>query len=142
MSQLTQRFLFTRRKGKVVLDDKDRFEKALMRYEDKDGFLTIEPIYKQRSLQENRYLFGVVIPVLNETEDFGGWDKEAVYRYLEFKFLNDFPGEKPREWVKIKELTTIDFEELMERIREWAAIEFGANIPVPNEAVVLGEVIL
>jgi len=143
MSQYSKRFLFRCKEGKVVIDDQERYDKVLKSFEGKDGFLVLEKIYKQRSIQENRYLFGVIIPILiNETEIFGGWDKESVYRWFEGHFLNNFPTKKPREWITIKELSTKDFEELMERIRQWASIELGIYIPLPIEVEEFGEVVL
>jgi len=99
---------------------------------------------RQRSLPQNKYLFGVVIPTLiNETEDFGGWDSYSVYKWLEWKFLNDYPDDgKPREWVHIKNLDTVNFEKLMTFAREWASIDLSCYIPTPNEVFMLSEPIL
>lgn len=142
MSHLVMRHLIQAKDGHIVPYDLDAFKSTLRKLDGKDLFCVLESIYKQRSLQENRYLFGVVIKILREeTEDFGGWDAHEVYRWLEWKFLNDYPG-KPEPWKLIKELSTVNFEELMDRVREWASVELGCYIPLPNECEVLGEPIM
>ena len=145
--RVLKRFLGRVPKGKpttLILDERDKFTENLCNFEGKDVWLEIYPVGKQRSIQQNRYLFGVVIEVLvNETEDFGGWDSYNVYGWLEWKFLNDYPDDGgPREWVRIKDLSTVNFEELMTKIREWASVDLGCCIPEPNEAIVFGEPII
>jgi len=141
ISEIIHTFLFHCQDSILDIDDRERYKKVLQKFNGKDGFITIEPIYKQRTIPENRYFFGVVIPTLiNETEMFGGWDKIEVYRWLEWKFLNDNPLQ--RGWVLIKKLSTKDFEKLMTRIRDWASMDLGAYIPEPNEVELFGEIIL
>ena len=141
MSQLVMRHLIQAKDGHIIPYDSQSFKGDLIKLDGKDLFCVLESIYKQRSIPENRYLFGVIIKILRtETEDFGGWNAIEVYRWLEWKFLNDYPEtEKPEPWKFIKELSTVNFEELMDRIREWAAVELGCYIPLPNEVEVLGE---
>ena len=131
------------RSKKIEFYDRELFDKSLDHFRGKDACLEISPIDKKRSVPQNRYLFGVVIELLvTETEDFGGWDSYSVYKHLERKFLNDYPIDEPREWVHIKNLSTVDFEELMTKVREWASMEVGCYIPEPHEATVFGEPII
>ena len=153
MSQIIKRWLVEIRDGTIYFEDKnlvpltilvtEKFVRFLGRIRHDQRFIAIEPIYRQRSIQENRYLFGVPIKILiEETEQFGGWEPLEVYHWLEWFFLNNYPDDgKPQRWVSIKELSTIDFEKLMDAIRRWGAVEHGINIPEPNEARVWGETI-
>lgn len=154
MSEIVKRWLIEIRDGTIYFEDDnlvpltilaaEKFIEFLNRQKHSQRFFSIEPIYKQRSIQENRYLFGVPIKILREeTEQFGGWEPLEVYRWLEWFFLNNYPDDgEPHRWVSIKELSTKDFEELMEAIRRWGASEMGIDIPEPNEARVVGEEIL
>lgn len=142
MSEIIHTFMFNCQDNKLNIYDKKRYEKVLKKFDNKDGFITIEPVYKQRTIPENRYFFGVVIKILiEETEMFGGWDKIGVYRWIESEFLNKSPLQN-KGWVLIKKLNTKSFEELMTRIRDWASLELGAYIPEPNEVQLFGEIIL
>jgi len=123
--------------------DREPFDRSVDRLRGKDAWMGLAPIERTRTIQQNRYLFGVVIEVLiAETEIFGGWESHNVYKHLERKFLNDYPIDEPREWVSIKHLSTVDFEKLMESIRQWASADLACYIPEPNEAIVFGEPIL
>ncbi|MHA1720093.1 MAG: hypothetical protein ACTSXK_11270 [Promethearchaeota archaeon] len=139
--KINKYFYFSVKNGKMKIEDMEGFKKTLSKFEGKDGWLLLQSNYRQRTLPENRYLFGVVIKILKDTPEFSGWDSIEVYRWLEWKFLNDYPKEI-HEWVSIKNLSTVDFEELMTRIREWGAIELGIYIPEPNEVDIQGDIIL
>jgi len=86
---------------------------------------------KIRSLEQNRYYWGVIIKILAET---WGWDAEELHEVLKFKF-NKIPGENglPDRPGSTTDLSTIDFENYLEEIRRWALTEYQIYIPLPNE---------
>jgi len=140
--RLEKRFLVKQKNGIIIPDEWRLYHNNIKKFKDQDFWVVFEKVFKQRSIQENRYLFGCVIKILIEqTESFGGWESIEVYRWLEWFFLNNWPDEKPRPWISIKNLSTLDFEALMERIREYAPQEWDCIIPEPNQVNLTGEVI-
>jgi len=140
--RLEKRFLVKQKNGIIIPYEPRLYHGNINKFGNKDFWIEFRNIYKQRSIQENRYLFGCVIKILVEqTEYFGGWESIEAYRWLEWFFLNNWPDKKPKKWVSVKDLSTVDFEALMERIREYAPMEWGCIIPEPNEVDLVGEVI-
>ena len=91
-----------------------------------------------RSNNQNRYYWGVIIPILsNET----GYTKDEVHEVLKTMFLSThitFGKQQYSIPKSTKDLTTIETEEYFERIRTFASLELNANIPLPNEVEVDG----
>ena len=89
--------------------------------------------YKQRSNDQNRYYWGVVIKLL---KDETGHSPEELHEILKLKFLlktyqlkdKQFPGV-----ASTADLSTMEFEDLMAKIRSWASLDLGIYIPAPNE---------
>ena len=91
---------------------------------------------KQRSLPQNAYLHGVVIPVL---ADGLGYDKHE-YNLLHYSLLAECYGcvydpRTGREWPALtsSQLSTKQFSDYIEWIVRWAAVEHGIRVPLPNE---------
>ena len=96
---------------------------------------------KQRSNPENRYFHGVILPVLAQTEAFGGWSKDEIKEFLKEKFLSITKTMKiGNEMVDVQVvsssawLSTVAWEKWMSDIRQWASLEIGVYINEPNEA--------
>jgi hypothetical protein len=84
----------------------------------------------QRSLNQNNYYHGVVIEILS---NYCGYEHDEMHEALKEKFLSHQRDEKGL--VKIRsttKLNTADFEEFLEKIKRWAAIELNCYIPNPN----------
>ena len=107
----------------------------------KDGTkldITIRKHKEKRSNEQNRYYWGVVVPIL---ADFFGHDNpEDMHEDLKLKFN---PMESKIDKNKIiggttTKLSTIDFysaeTSYIERICRWAAGEYGIYIPPPKKA--------
>ena len=63
--------------------------KALKQYINKDVLLTIQPLKRTRSNQQNRYYWGVIVPLIqNGLEDVSGElrSKQDVHDFLKFNF--------------------------------------------------------
>lgn len=97
------------------------------------------PNLKNRSTQENRYYFGVVVKALSELT---GFNPDEMHEILKHKFL------KKSVWItniekgtveevvitqSTTELTTVEFENYLAKIRQWAGEELNCPIPLPNE---------
>lgn len=119
--------------GKLTLQDRDQF-KAYVGTLKGDVMITVDKRYKRRSDNENRYYWGVVIPLLCE---FMGYTDEEMHEAIKWKFLKKqteaFPKHEEVPTVRsTTTLSTAEFEELMSKVRMWAS-EFGVYIPDPNE---------
>ena len=75
---------------------------------------------EQRSQEQSAYYFAVVVPALARAWRLG---KPAAHARVKDQFMG---GQSTAS------LTTIDFENLMERLRLYARRRHGIQIPLPN----------
>lgn len=117
-----------------------RFLAELAYHEGKDVRIRIERKRKRRSLSQNAYYFGVVIPMVRQLLlDYGNEvDDEETHAFLKEhvgKLTTSVVGKSGRRMAITKSsasLTTAEFEEYLLRVRKFAAQE-GVQIPEPNE---------
>jgi len=110
---------------KLVLDSKVDFSY----FEGKQVIIKIEEWKRYRSLNQNRYLWGVVYA---EISSFTGMSLEEVHEGMKYMFLVDRENKIPR--VKsTTELSTKEFMEFVDKVREFAIFNLGIQIPEPNE---------
>lgn len=106
--------------------------------------ITITPRKKTRSLSQNAYYFGVVIPAVQAVFNEAGnnLDSEDVHAFLKSEIGKmtiyvRMPNGEFRPIVgSTKTMTTTEFEEYLEKIRAWAAdpvAGLGVTIALPNE---------
>jgi len=89
---------------------------------------------KEKSNQQNRYYRGVVVPIIGDALGYAPYENDQVHAILQAKFFvylddNGMPFVRS---TRLEEWTTSEWEEKMEEIKTWAAIELGAYIPDPN----------
>ena len=98
-----------------IFDDKDRLK------------ITVEKVYKKRSLNQNSFFHGVVLPCVQDAY-LSEWGenisldqaKEKTKEYCHYKeIINNRTGEITKILLETRYLTTIEFEELNERVRRW-----------------------
>ena len=113
---------------------------AFKQFEGHDIDIAIQKAKKTRSNPQNRYYWGVIIPLIRKgLKDVTGevWTAEATHDILKHKFLvDDVPLADGLFVERIKsttELDTFDFCEFSERCRAFAAEYLGVSIPEPNE---------
>jgi hypothetical protein len=99
--------------------------------------ITIEKTKQSRSLAQNRYYWGVIIPMLSS--EFG-YFKDEMHELLRRKFLsytkaNPYTGEAEMFARSTTKLNTADMEIYLESIRAWALSEFAVYLPLPNEFI-------
>ena len=112
-------------------DEGFQFKEYLRKFEGKWVWVTVEKFSKQRSLNQNRYYWGVVVKIL---ADEIGYSKDEMHDALRWEFLNISEDEKALPTVKsTTELSTIEMETYLEEIREWADTQLDIYIPLPNE---------
>lgn len=97
--------------------------------------LTLEIKRPTRSLMQNAYYWGVVIKILSDEI---GYDPETMHEYMKdkFSFKKDIDMPDGGTMIKVKsttDLSTIEFEDYLTRVREWAKDFLECFIPLPNE---------
>lgn len=115
--------------------------------EGKKVLITIEKLKKTRSLEQNAYYYGAVLPLVqNGLHDATGQMKtteQIHYNILlkmfapENEIVNVETGEFITERLSSSEMTTTQFMEYIMEIQKWAAEFLGIDIPNPNEKTTL-----
>lgn len=92
---------------------------------------------KIRTTPENNYYFGVVVKILSDEL---GYTVMEIHEILKQRFLSEIIFLKTKNGVKeisisksTTLLKTIEFEEYLSSIREFASMELSIYIPLPNE---------
>ncbi len=99
--------------------------------------VTIKVKRNQRSAQQNRWHWGIAVPLIAHELGYDKHEHEHVHYALVAKcFGTTFDPKLKQEIpnVRSSHLTTTQFSELMEWEVRWAASEYGINVPLPNEA--------
>ena len=92
---------------------------------------------KPRSNKQNRYYWPVVVGTI---ADHTGHTPQEIHEILRAQFLPAYQvkiGE--HEYIISKsttELTTVEMENYLSRIRSWASTELGCYIQEPNEEII------
>jgi len=118
-------------KGGRILPDTNAGLVALSKLEGKRVTLEVEVWRKSRSAQQNRYFHGVVLEILSQDL---GYYKDEMRAALCHKFLSDVDPKNGLMRIKgTSDLNTVEFEEFMARVRQWAGEDLRIAIPLPNE---------
>ena len=93
---------------------------------------------KQRTLNANRYYFGVVLKVISDEtgEKNVNIAVDDLHEVLKFKFNSKvilIDGEPHEIGESTKKMTQDRFIEYIEQIREWALADLNCWIPLPTE---------
>ena len=122
-------FLASVIKGKLVYNNPEGLENYLQSLNDKSVDVLIRLPKKDRSHEQNRYYWGVIIRLLSEHL---GYSDDEMHDALKMLFLKDESRKIPT-LRSTTELSTTEFEKYLEEIRMWAAQLLGFYIPLPNE---------
>lgn len=127
--------------GKLQLEDKARFEHALSRMAGRRVVVRIMGEDRLRTLAQNAYLHGVLIPALQQAWSFERAKTGASPLSLEqaktvFKLA--FIGSIQTAWGPIprkgtSECTTKELSKAIDEARAYSRDTWGMNIPAPNE---------
>lgn len=130
--------------GKVQIHNRHRLEEWARQNTDKNIRVRFERKGKKRSNPQNRYYFGVVIKEITlRLRELGHQeiDDDTVHEMMKIKFNYEPLTSEHGEVLEIPKsttgLTTVQFIEYMDRIRQWAAGFLSINIPDPNERLTL-----
>lgn len=122
-------------KGKVILDTPARYLIQISRLENQRIELILRKEKKDRSNQQNKAYWGIIIEILSEQEAFGGYTKDEIHDALREKFLS-YRDEKTGllKMRSTTSLSTVEFNDYYAQIQRWAAEFLQIYIPDPNEA--------
>ena len=125
-------FRGTVEKCKVVLLDQGGYNLLVASLNGKDIEITLGKPSKQRSNQENRYYWGVVIKLISEHT---GYTADEAHDAMRLKFLRNNDG-KLITLKSTTKLSTVEFEAYMSSIRQFASEPIDGldfYIPEPGE---------
>lgn len=107
----------------------------------------IEKYFGQRSSNQNRYLHGIVIPLVleglrdtghNEVKDVHDAKKVIKSLFLKRKVVNENTGEVITEIVKdTHDLSTKEMSDFIDQVVQWAAEYLSITIPAPNQQLTI-----
>ena len=128
--------------GKLKIYKRKDFENELHLFAGKKVVISIEKKTKKRSINQNAYYFGVVVPLFRSGLLDIGYkvSLEETHTFLKAKFLvkeivNENTGEILTSVKSTTELTTVQFMEFIEDIQQFGAEFLGIQIPSPNEQI-------
>ena len=134
--------------GVVRIFKRKEFDQAIKVFGEGRHKLTISKIYRKRSTQQNRYLFGVIYETyLQCFKETYGYDycmevtNQLTGEILRIPLSEKEKKEKVHEFFKAlynegkttTDLTTIETEEYYSRCREHIKFEFNYDTLLPNE---------
>lgn len=131
--------------GKLRIDSDQRpmFLERIAKYGGRHAVVTIDIESRKRSVQQNHYYYGVVISLIQEAlrDEWGeSLTKEETHELLKQhcnwkELVNNDTGESLKIPQSTADLTTMEFEEFLERCRRFAFEYLNVSIPLPNEQV-------
>jgi len=118
---------------------------AIQTFEGKQIVIKIEKAKKKRSTQQNRFYYGVIIPIVQNCLKEAGhiMTNESTHDLIKLKFLKEalFVNEETGEVIeRIKsttELSTSQFMDLLAEINNFTFEYFGVSLPSPNDDLTL-----
>lgn len=117
--------------GKIVFENPCDFIETIKKLEGEKIKIFIEKYKKQRSNNQNKYYWSVVIALLSEKT---GHSTEETHDALRIKFLKKTENENFPTIISTSSLSALEFENFISKVRNFALLEFGLTIPLPNEA--------
>lgn len=126
--------------GKVPAGVSQAIRDILAGMSGKSIVIRLSEYRKRRSLKQNRFYFGIVVPLILDmfTEAGNNTDEDEVHEYLKehvgklVTVMEDPSGVRHKVVRSSRSLTTAEWEDYITKIRAWAA-EFGIAVPMPNE---------
>jgi len=126
---MTPVFFAMIKNGKINFNSIEKFNKYLLSLEGKDVTVVVKKWKKGRSNNQNRYMWGVCYKIVSEET---GHTEDEIHDSLRAMFLMDKSGKFPIVRSSTS-LTTVEFEDYLEKVRIFAAEKLNCIIPLPNE---------
>lgn len=126
------------RSGRLHFSDRLKFDQDLAQFKEGASVeITVTHRRANRSHQQNKYYWGVVIHLIS---DHTGYGADELHDMLKSKFIpkilafRDGNGTVLQEWVvggSTTKMDTVDFGRYIDDIRQWAAEALDVFIPDP-----------
>jgi len=129
MSKLLKKFYGKVEKGRLKHNDPATLAVYLRHFEGKEVETTIQEKKYIRSLNQNSYYWGVVIPIIGDELGYFGDEMHGVLGQKFLKYVDDKGNERIKSTAKMK---TNEFNDYLERVKIWASAEFNIYVPDPN----------
>lgn len=131
------------RGGMLSLKQNSRFVSDCAQLKDGENYIvTVERQKKKRSLAQNSYYHGVIVPIIKAGLIDVGYrmTTEATHEYLKGKFnitevVNERTGEVLKAVGSTTEMSTSQIMDYFAEITQWAAEYLNVQIPQPGEQV-------
>ena len=121
----------------IAPESQAHFGQQCLDLKGKRGFLTLQLPSKKRSLAENNYFHGVVLPILAEHT---GYSEEEIKFQLKLMFLSYTDEKTGLTYARqTSSLATLQMEDFLSNVRQFASEFHGCYIPLPNEATTIRE---
>lgn len=128
--------------GQLKISNRRGFDEDMRAFDGYRLLISVKRYHKQRSLKQNAYYHGCIIPYVQGGLLDMGFEKhilgaETVHDMLKNKFLKeDVPVESGEFITLVKstsDLSTVEFMDYIDEIKKWAAEFLNINIPDPGE---------
>lgn len=127
--------------GLLLIKNRELFNEEIKSLSsDKEYSIIIRTKRKPRSNGQNRYYWGIVIPLVLRGLKEAGFDihnKDDAHDIIKFKFLKvnieNESGEFIESFKSTKEMNTKEFKEFIDALQIWASEYLNTYIPSPNE---------
>jgi len=118
---------------------------AIATFEGKQIVIKIEKAKKKRSTQQNRFYYGIILPIVQNCLKEAGhvMTNESTHDLIKLKFLketlfvNEDTGEVIERIKSTTELSTSQFMDLLAEINNFTFEYFGVSLPSPNDDLTL-----
>ena len=118
--------------GGFVADNEDDLDITFQLLDTHRVEVNFKRVSKKRSNPQNKYYWGVVLPLISKQI---GYTVDETHEVLKYRHLNTTVGTdiKMDMIKKTSDLTTKEFEDYLKDVRTWASDFLGMCIPLPNE---------
>jgi len=125
--------------------NRNLIKNAIATFEGKQVVIKIEKFKKKRSTQQNRFYYGIILPIVQNCLKEAGHiiTNDSTHDLIKLKFLKEtlFVNEETGEVIeRIKsttELSTSQFMDLLAEINNFTFEYFGVSLPSPNDDLTL-----
>ena len=117
----------------IILENPSEFWKFARKFEGKKIQLLLRKYTTSRSLKQNAYYFGVVVPIIADWA--GEDDKESIHQALKEKFLKVRDSKGLKIIQSTTKLNTTEFEIYLGKVKRWASVDCGLIIPEPSRVL-------
>lgn len=119
--------------GKPIFDNPEGFQNDCKKLDGKKGSIVVLPYRKMKTNEQNKYYRGVVV---ERFRDYWGCTNEEAHQalsneHLSYKITPEMPSIVKS--TALSEWSTVEWEDYMTVLRQWAVTEFGLYIELPNE---------